>query len=186
MQNAGLKGKVIEGKSIRLRPMDRADVQSITRWHNDREIMALFALTRAGPEEYWSEWLNKKLQSPNAIYFGIVKKGDDRLIGHIHLEEINWSHRLCRDLGIIIGEKEEWSKGFGTEAMELLMRYAFEELGMHRLELMTFDFNIRGMRVWEKCGFRQEGVMRKARLANGEWRDLIFYALLEEEHRGRK
>jgi RimJ/RimL family protein N-acetyltransferase len=180
-----LKGKVIQGKNIHLRPLDMADVKSITRWHSDREIMALFALTTAGSEKYWSEWLDKKLMSPNTIYFGVVKKNDDRLIGYIHLEEIYWSHKLCRDLGILIGEKGEWSKGYGTEAMELMMRYAFEELGLHRLELMTFDFNKRGMRVWEKCGFTQEGMMRKARLANGEWRDLIFYALLEDEYRGR-
>ena len=181
-----LKGKVIQGKNVYLRPLEISDVKSIARWHNDNEIMALFALTRTWSEEYWSEWLEKRLRSQNAVYFGIVKKTDDRLIGHIHLEEIYWSHRLCRDLGILIGEKEEWSRGYGTEAMELLMRYAFEELGLHRLELMTFDFNERGMRVWAKCGFRQEGVMRRARLANGEWRDLIFYALLEEEYRGRK
>jgi RimJ/RimL family protein N-acetyltransferase len=181
-----LNGKVIQGTNIYLRPLDKADVRAITRWHNDPEIMALFALTRAGPEEYWSEWLDKRLGSQNAIYFGIVKKDGDRLIGHIHLEEIYWSHKLCRDLGILIGEKDMWSKGYGTEAMELLMRYAFEELGLHRLELMTFDFNERGIRVWEKCGFRREGVMRKARLANGEWADLYLYAMLEDEYRGRK
>lgn len=180
-----LKGRIIQGKNIYLRPLEMGDAASIARWHNDKELMALFALTKAGPEEYWSAWIKKGMQNPNAVYFGIVKKGDDRLIGHIHLEEIYWSHKLCRDLGIMIGEKGEWSKGYGTEAMGLIMRYAFEELGMHRLELMTFDFNSRGMRVWEKCGFRREGVMRKARLANGEWRDLIFYALLEDEYRGR-
>ena len=181
-----LKGKVISGRNIYLRPLDGGDVESITRWHNDKEIMGLFALTRAGPKEYWAEWLERKLKSPNAVYFGIVKKSDDRLIGHVHLEEIYWSHKLCRDLGIIIGEKEEWSKGYGTEALELIMGYAFEELGMHRLELMTFDFNKRGIRVWEKCGFKQEGVMRSARLSNGEWRDLIYYAMLDDEYRGRK
>jgi len=149
------------------------------------EIMALAALTRTESEEYWADWLDKKLASPDAIYFGIVKKGDDRLIGQVHLEQINWSHRLCRKIGIIIGEKDEWSKGFGTEAMELMIRYAFKELGMHRLELMTFDFNKRGMRVWEKCGFKQEGVMRRARLSNGEWRDIGVYSLFEDDYRVR-
>lgn len=180
-----LKGKVLQGNKVCLRPLDASDVKSIARWHNDTEIMTLFALTRTGSEEYWSEWLQKRLQSPSAAYFGIVMKGDDRLIGYVHLEEIYWSHKLCRDIGILIGEKEEWSRGYGTEAMELLLRYAFEELGLHRLELLTFVFNERGIRVWQKCGFRQEGVMRKARLANGRWCDLILYALLEDEYRSR-
>jgi RimJ/RimL family protein N-acetyltransferase len=181
-----LDGKVIRGKTIYLRPLDKSDVGSITRWHNDPDLMALFALARTGPEEYWSAWLETRLESPNAIYFGIVKKDDGRLIGYVHLEELYWSHKLCRDVGILIGEKDEWSKGYGTEAMELLVRYAFGELGLHRLELMTFDFNKRGIRVWEKCGFKKEGVMRQARLVNGEWGDLIFYALLEDGYRGRK
>ena len=75
MQLADLKGMVIRGNSIYLRPMDRSDVNDFVRWHNDVEIMALFFLTEAGSDEYWSEWFNKTLKSPSAIYLGIVKKG---------------------------------------------------------------------------------------------------------------
>ena len=181
-----LKGKAMQGNTVSLRPLKKADVRSIARWHDDREIMTMISLTRTGSEEYWSEWLERKLQSPSAIYFGIVSKNDDRLIGYIHLEELYPTQKLCRDVGILIGEKDMWSKGYGTEAMELLLRFAFEELGLHRLELMTFTFNRRGIRVWEKVGFKREGLMRRARLANGEWQDLYFYALLEDEYRRRK
>ena len=93
---------------------------------------------------------------------------------------------MCREVGIIIGEKDEWSKGRGTEAMRLIIKYAFESLKLHRLELMTFDFNVRGITVWEKGGFRREGVMRRARLSDGVWRDIIFYALLEDEYRAEE
>jgi len=181
-----LKAKALHGNNISLRPLGIADVKSIARWHDDKEIMTMISLTRTGSEEYWSMWLEKKLQSPSVIYFGIVRKSDDVLIGYTHLEELYLSQKICRDVGILIGEKEEWSKGYGTKAMELLLGFSFEELGLHRLELMTFVFNRRGIRVWEKCGFKREGVMRKARLANGEWHDLYFYALLEDEYRRRK
>jgi RimJ/RimL family protein N-acetyltransferase len=180
-----LKGKILQGKNIHLRTLEKQDSKSLAKWHSDPEIMSLAAFTAIHTKQYWSSWLEQKLSSPDALYFGIVKSADNRLIGQIHLEQMNWPHRLCREVGLIIGEKGEWSKGYGTEALELLIKYAFEELGLHRLELMTFDFNRRGIRVWEKCGFRLEGAMRSARLSGGEWRDLLFYALLEDEYRGR-
>ncbi len=180
------KGAVIKGDNVYLRPLKKPDVGSIAKWHDDKEIMTMISLARTGSEQYWSVWIERKLRSPNAIYFGIVRADDDLLIGYTHLEELYQSQRLCRDVGILVGEKDQWSKGYGTEAMGLLLRYAFGELCLHRLELMTFVFNRRGIRLWEKCGFKREGVMRQARLANGEWCDLFLYALLEDEYRSRK
>jgi RimJ/RimL family protein N-acetyltransferase len=171
----------IAGDKVCLRALGKKDIKPITKWHNDPEIMRLMAITRPTLEGYWLNWFDRITNSPNVVYFGIVKKDDSRLIGYVHLEDIMWHHKLCRDTGMAIGEKEEWSKGYGTEAMKLLIDYALSELGLHRLELMTFAFNERAQRVWEKCGFEKEGVMRKARLVNGEWHDVIFLAILKDE-----
>ena len=175
--------QIISGNMVTLRPLSDDDIKLISKWHNDKEIMTLFALTKTTTEEYWLEWFKKIKKDPNVIYFGIVKKEDDKIIGYVHLEQIYWQHKLCRDIGILIGEKDEWSKGYGTEAMHLMITYAFEELDLHRLELMTFDFNKRGLQLWYKCGFKKEGIMRKARFVNSEWHDVIFMALLEEEYK---
>jgi RimJ/RimL family protein N-acetyltransferase len=181
-----MKNKTISGEKINLRPLLKSDMKLMQKWHNDKEIMRLFAITRSTNEDYWLSSFERMVKDKSILFFGITLKEDNRLIGYVHLEHIIWSHRLCRDTGILIGEKEEWSKGYGTEAMRLLIKYAFEELGLHRLELMTFTFNKRGLRVWEKCGFKKEGIMRKARLSDGEWHDLIFFSLLEDEYEDNK
>lgn len=179
-----MEKQLITGEKIYLKPLEENNIKLITIWHNDNEIMTLFALTKITGEEYWLDWFEKTDKDPNSIYFGIYTKNDDKIIGYIHLEQIYWHYKLCSDIGILIGEKDQWSKGYGTEAMHLMIKYAFEELDLHRLELMTFDFNTRGLRLWDKCGFKQEGIMRKARLVNGKWHDVIFMALLKEEYEG--
>jgi RimJ/RimL family protein N-acetyltransferase len=171
----------IIGEKIWLKSFKKEDMGLMAKWHNDPEIMRLFAITKESTEEYWQKWLEKCEASPNVVYFGIAKKGENELIGYVHLDGIMWNHRLCRDIGILIGEKSEWTKGYGTEAMKLMIDHAFNTLGLHRLELMTFPFNRRGLRVWEKCGFKKEGLMRKARLSEGDWHDIIFFGLLEDD-----
>jgi len=172
----------INGENVYLRPLRKNDMKLFTKWNNDPEIMELMAFTKSTTEKYWRKWFEKIIKAPDAIYFGVVKKLNDKLIGFVHLEQIMWSHRLCRDIGIAIGEKGEWSKGYGTEAMKLLIEYAFNVLDLYRLELMTFTYNKRGLKVWKKCGFKKEGVMRKARLVDGEWQDVIFFGLLKDEY----
>jgi RimJ/RimL family protein N-acetyltransferase len=178
-----MKKQRIMGDKIYLRPLEKKEMILISRWHNDDEIMTLFAISEKKPEEYWLNWFERIENDPTIIYFGIVKKSDEKLIGYVHLEGISWPHKLCRDIGILIGEKDQWSKGFGTEAMKLMIKHSFKDLGLHRLELMTFPFNKRGLKVWDKCGFTQEGIMRKARLVKGEWHDLIFMSLLKDEYK---
>lgn len=179
-----MNSPIIVGEKVYLRPLERGDMGLVTKWHNDPEIMRLFAFTKPTSEEYWLDWYDRMVNNPNVKYFGVAKKGNDELIGYVHLEQIYWAHKLCRDIGILIGEKGEWSKGYGTEAMRLLIDHAFNKLGLHRLELMTFPFNERGLRVWDKLGFKKEGIMRKSRYVDGEWHDLIFMALLDEEYEG--
>jgi RimJ/RimL family protein N-acetyltransferase len=178
-----MENHLITGEKIYLRSFEKNDMKLICKWHNDDEIMTLFALSEKKPEGFWFNWFEKIEKDPSIIYFGLVKKSDDKLIGYVHLEGISWQHKLCRDIGILIGEKDEWSKGFGTEGMNLMIRYAFKDLGLHRLELMTFPFNKRGLAVWKKCGFTKEGIMRNARFVNGKWQDVIFMSLLEDEYK---
>lgn len=171
----------IQGEKVWLRPFEKEDMALMSKWHNDPEIKKLFAITTETSEDYWLKWLERCENNPNVVYYGIAKKGENKLMGYVHLDGIMWGHKLCRDIGILIGEKEEWSKGYGTEAMKLMIDHAFNTLNLHRLELMTLSFNERGLRVWEKCGFKKEGLMRKARLSEGKWHDIIFFGLLEDE-----
>jgi RimJ/RimL family protein N-acetyltransferase len=172
--------KSIMGERICLKPLKKKDMKSMAKWHNDPEIMKYIAFTKILSIDYWLDWFEKMISNQNSLYFGITKNDDNQLIGYIHLEQILWDHKLCKDIGIVIGEKNEWDKGYGTEAMNLLIDFAFNKLDLHRLELLTLDFNKRGMNVWEKCGFKVEGIMKKARIVNGKWHDVIFMALLND------
>ena len=87
--------------------------------------------------------------SGNDVLFGIVVRETDRLIGSIGLNQIDFRYRSA-SLGMMMGEKSMWGKGYGTEATRLVVRYAFEELHLNRVQLHVYEYNLRGMRVYEK------------------------------------
>ena len=114
-------------------------------------------------------------------YFGIVKKSDGSLIGYIFLVGIMRSHRVARELGIVIGDEDDWGHGYGSEASRLILDYGFSKLGLHRVELLVLECNNRARRVYEKLGFVVEGLQREARLIDGKWHNVIQMGLLEGE-----
>ena len=102
------------------------------------------------------------------------------LIRNCGIHQVNWKDRLgvC---GIMIGEKNYWGKGYGTEAIELLMEYAFKTLNLNRIELMVYDFNQRAIHCYEKLGFIREGLKRQAVFINGGYHDILIMAILQQE-----
>ena len=109
----------------------------------------------------------------------MLKEGD-RLIGSCELRLGPAAHR-CADLGIGIGEPEHRGQGYGAEAIGLLLGYGFGTLNLNRIELRVYANNARGIRCYEKCGFRREGVKCEARWWDGRWWDVLDYAILERE-----
>lgn len=110
-----------------------------------------------------------------------VREGSDWVhIGNIGLHRIDWVNRVAK-LGIVIGERDYWGRGYGTEAVRTMLRYAFRELGLNRVELEVFAFNARALRCYEKTGFRREGVRRKALFRDGKYHDIILMGILREE-----
>jgi RimJ/RimL family protein N-acetyltransferase len=84
-------------------------------------------------------------------------------------------------LGIGIGDREQWGKGYGREAMELVLRYGFHELNLHRIQLTVFEYNERAIALYEKLGFRREGVYREFMQRDGKRYDMLLYGLLRRE-----
>jgi RimJ/RimL family protein N-acetyltransferase len=114
------------------------------------------------------------------FFFGIHILENDHLIGFINLFGIEWNHGNTW-VGIGLGEREYWGKGYGTEAMQLVLRYAFTELNLHRVTLGVFDYNPRAIRSYEKAGFVHEGRVRKELLKNGQYWDALEMGILREE-----
>jgi RimJ/RimL family protein N-acetyltransferase len=156
-----------------------------SRWMRDSEFVRLLD---TDPARLFSidknkEWFEKNLveeQKDDELFLLIQTLEDDRTIGLIGLDGIRWTHGDAW-IGIGLGDREYWGKGYGTDAMRILLRYAFEELNLHRLSLSVFEYNPRAIRSYEKVGFIVEGSARKFLNRDGQRYDMLFMGILREE-----
>jgi RimJ/RimL family protein N-acetyltransferase len=123
--------------------------------------------------------------TPSQIILAIVDKASNQHIGNIKLGPINWVHRRS-PLGILIGDKEFWGKGAGSEAMRLMVEYGFRRLNLHRINLAVFAENEAAVRVYEKVGFKVEGRFRDDMFQDGRYKDRLWMGLLCSEFNGGK
>ena len=110
---------------------------------------------------------------------------DGRYIGHVRLHGID-RKELNAHLAIGIFDRRFWSHGYGSEAIDLILGYAFETLRLHRVDLRVLEFNMRAIRAYEKCGFVHEGVERESCHLNGRWYSDVIMGILEDEYRARR
>lgn len=175
---------LFKGNLVYLAGLEPEEIgKSFAQWNRDSEYVRL--LDSDPPRLFSSkaikEWLEKKLEEANDMYwFAIRTLEDDRLLGDITLSVINWGSREAFT-GIGIGVREFWGKGYGTEAMQLLLRYGFTELNLQRVSLTVFEFNQRALRSYEKAGFRVEGRQRQMIQREGRRWDIIYMGILREE-----
>lgn len=157
-----------------------ADADIITHWSSDSQFWRLAHTEPASPvlPQYVKQKLEERPLDRHA--FAIHTLANDQLIGLIGLYTIYWLHREAF-MGIQIGEREFWGKGYGTDALRVLLRYGFEELNLQRVSLSFLDGNDRALRSYEKCGFRYEGRERRAWAYDGRRWDEIYMGLLREE-----
>jgi RimJ/RimL family protein N-acetyltransferase len=174
---------MLEGKLVRLRAPQRSDVPMFVKWFNDPETTRfLLRQPPMGMEEEES-WYDSLVNKDTKVF--CIETLDGRLIGNVGIVHLDWTNRGA-DIGIIIGEKECWSKGYGTEAITLLLGYMFEELNLERIWLYCDMENLRAQRCYEKCGFKREGVFRHHRLQAGKFRDDAVMSILKGEWLVRK
>lgn len=126
------------------------------------------------------KWIEKNHEEESCYSFSIRTLSGDKIIGGIGLDGIGWTHGDCF-VGIGIGSREDWGKGYGTDAMKIILRYAFTELNLRRVTLDVFEYNPRGVRSYEKAGFVVEGRQRGMLLREGRRWDVIYMGILREE-----
>lgn len=178
---------MIYGERVRLRAIEREDIPRFLRWFNDPEVRRYLAMYRPLSRAEEERWVDSLLTRREDIVFAIeVKEGEGWVhIGNVGLHRIDWKNRVAT-LGIVIGERGYWGKGYGTEAVKTMLRYAFGELGLNRVELETYSFNPRAQRCYKRAGFRREGVRRQALYREGEFHDVITMGILRSEFEGGK
>ena len=181
---------MLKGKLVRLAASDpQGESEAIVRWNANSVYRRL--CTTDVPLQYSTkklkEWLEKDAENdpPPFNYFSIHTLEDDRLIGGISLDGGAYPSGETF-VGIGIGDPADWGKGYGTDAMNVILRYAFEEMNLRRVALDTFEYNPRGVRSYEKAGFVHEGRMRGLLNRDGRRWDMLFMGILREEWEARQ
>ncbi len=169
-----------EGDRIYFRPIEVEDTKTFQRWINDPRIWSTLGHRLPINEHREREWMESNGKDDRHVVFGVVVRDGEKLIGSTGLHRINRTNR-CAEFGIVIGDIESHDRGFGTEAAKLTLRYAFEELNLHRVYLGVFSHNPRAIRAYEKAGFVCEGCDRKAHWKHGAYHDMLRYAALRDE-----
>jgi RimJ/RimL family protein N-acetyltransferase len=171
------------GNLVRLAALDPEEIAAaVSRHSRDSEY---FRMMDSGPcrpytKEGTKKWIEKQLEDKHVIAFAIRTLADDRLIGDVGLGGLFWNHGDTF-VGIGVGDREFWGKGYGSEAMKLVLCYAFTELNLRRVTLNVFEYNLRAIRCYEKLGFQPEGRVRKYLNREGRRWDLIYMGISKEE-----
>jgi RimJ/RimL family protein N-acetyltransferase len=173
---------MIIGKKVRLRPIERDDLPRFVTWFSDpdvRRYLLVYLPFSLAQEERWFENLLGRLERQEDVLLGI-ETTEGVHIGNIGLHGIDWQNRQA-ELGIAIGEKAYWNQGYGSDAIRTLLVLAFREMNLHRVFLRVDRENGRGIRCYEKAGFRREGVLRDVIFKDGAYQDQFIMSILESE-----
>jgi [ribosomal protein S5]-alanine N-acetyltransferase len=167
------------GERLYLRKLRISDVNgNYYHWMNDPEVTQ-YLESRFYPNsiDKLIEYVKEKIADKNNIFLAIVLKEKDQHIGNIKLDPINWIHRRG-DIGIIIGEKSCWGKGYASEAIGVLVKYSFQKLNLHKLTAGCYALNSGALKAFQKKGFEIEGSLKKHSLCNGRYVDVVQLGLI--------
>lgn len=171
----------IKGKKVTLRAIEKEDLELMRNMLNDPEMESLvvgwaFPISRYQQEK----WYENNINNMNNLRF-IIETKEDGAIGLITLTEIDWKNRKAIN-GIKILDKNSRKKGIGIDSLMAIMRYCFDELQLHRLKTTRFLDNIASEKLYNKCGWKEEGIKRECIYKNGKWRDLVFTGILKSDY----
>ncbi len=176
----------LTGKDIYLRPLIESDcVESYPTWFNDVETCSgnshhIFPYTIEAAREY----VRQSNAAKDKLVLAVVSSKDNKHIGNIALDNINYINRTA-ELSIIIGDKSCWNKGYGKQAARLICDHGFLSLNLRRIACGTFENNIAMQKLAEYLGMVREGVRRKAVYKSGQHLDVIEYGVLSDEYFSR-
>jgi len=175
---------MLSGESVSLRAIEREDLPQLLAWRNRPELRRFFREYRELGRDQHSAWYeNGVLKDPAIRMFSIVERGSGRLLGACGLCYINWVDRNA-DFSIYLGADERYiDTRLAPEAARLLIRYGFDELGLHRLWSEIYAFDSAKQCLFEALGFQLEARYRQSHWTEGGWHDSLIYGLLSSDSR---
>ncbi|HAX96891.1 MAG TPA: hypothetical protein DCY35_10295 [Prolixibacteraceae bacterium] len=170
--------------NIFLRALSMGDLELTSKWHSDEELYK----SLVGPFRYVSqdaekEWLESKVKYSNQeINLMICLKENSQPIGMISVRDIDWISRTGHFTGLLIGKSEFQGKGYGSEALQLLLQHVFQDLGLNRIWGFALESNLSSLRMLEKCGFMVEGKLKQHSYKNGHFIDVSVVGLCANDY----
>lgn len=168
------------GPTVYLRPLERADAPLIAGYLNSPPVRRTLALYRPLGVAQEAAFLDALAGNEKDVVLGVVLRDGDRLVGSVGLHRLEFRSRQA-ELGLVIGDPSQWGKGLGTEATRLMLDYGFGTLNLNRVWLQVFGHHASAQRVYEKAGFRREGVQREQYFVEGRYVDGILMGMLRPE-----
>lgn len=174
--------KGVNNASVYLRALELSDIDRVLKWHNDETLYdhlgGVYRWVSRGAEE---EWLKRRVEySSTEINLAICVSDTDEHIGNIYLRNIDMVSRHG-ELHLFIGMPEHRGHGYGQLAIQKILSYVFNNLGLQRIYLFVLAFNTSAIRLYRKCGFIEEGRMRNHAFKGGRFHDVLIMATLRDE-----
>jgi RimJ/RimL family protein N-acetyltransferase len=179
---------MIIGKNVRLRAIERQDLPGFVAWLNDPEVRKNLLVTVPLSQAQEDNWFEQNLRRPleeQPLGIEVHTPKGWQLVGNCGFAKLDWHNRNA-EIGIFIGDARFWNKGYGTEAMRLMVKYGFYTLNLNRIYLTVFETNHRGIRCYEKAGFIHEGRLRQAIYQDGRYIDMLIMSMLRSEWEDRE
>lgn len=168
------------GAAVYLRPMTYEDTERIVAWRNSDAVRKNFIYQELFTREGHEHWIRTMVETGRVVQMIICETQGDRPVGSVYLRDIDRQHKKA-EYGIFIGDDGARGRGYGTAAAQLMIRYAFEELGLHRLFLRAFADNTQAIRSYEKAGFEREALLRDDVCIDGCYRDIVLMGILNKD-----
>jgi RimJ/RimL family protein N-acetyltransferase len=169
----------LSGKKVNLRPPQRSDIPLFLRWVNDPEIRDFVLGTFPWTEKMEEEWFDKVGKDDKKVTL-VIETKEGKPIGTMGIHDINWQSRTGTT-GAMIGEKDYWGDGYGTDAKMVLLKYLFDTLGLRRIQSSVIAFNERSLRYSLHCGYKIEGRRREHIFKQGKFWDQVDLGVFRSE-----
>jgi RimJ/RimL family protein N-acetyltransferase len=173
---------LFHGERVKLTALKPEDAPVMLHWYENGEFARLWDSRPARPstENQLVRWIEERAKHTETYDFAIRLKENGELIGYVELDDIEWPHQTAW-LSVGIGDPANRGQGYGYEATEMVLRFAFHELNLHRVQLTVFSYNEAAIKLYERAGFVREGTFREFLQRDGKRHDMYLCGLLRSE-----
>ena len=180
-----MKNPFIIGKKVYLRPVETEDAELFVKWQSNPDVRYSFFIGFPTNSTRQKEYIENLYKEKDFILFVVMSVESDEDVGFTGFYRVDWIGRAAT-YGIIIGEPKEWGKGFGSEVTKLMVDYGFRTLGLNRIQLHVWKGNNRGLKAYQKAGFKKEGILRQAMYHAGKYEDFYVMSILRKEYLAKR